>query len=676
MAAALAVAICSCQSEAEHFLSEQHTIATGSNKAETRSLPCGVTTTAIGQLGSQLDNFAAANGCQASDITELVLTGPVSKADLKVLRPLNKLTKLDLSDMLMMDDNGENQMDYLPSRALDSLQGPAHLLLPLSVRQLEYELCRDSQIKSVTMPSNIESSYSGIFQGCKELESVQWSENLHEIPYYCFNGCEKLQFEIPNHVTEIRASAFQNCKALTSIRIPASVTYIDGWAFAYCSNLEAVSWESPYSIIPYYCFYDCPKLQFEIPGHIKEIQNGAFSYCSSLVHMTIPSSVTTLGDGVFAHCELLESVTWNDKLTDISPSTFFNCPKLQFDIPSWITSIGNGAFQNCDSITSFHLPEGLQTIGEEAFTNNESITELTIPASVTSVGRNIVSGCRNLKVIYWNCPIFIPRLSSWSTSESMLTYAPPGVAYDKNNYNLIFGNDQTGYTCEAFVCKDGVDYFCPKGFTAKKVVYRKEFNGWTSIGTCRNWKTICLPFTVTRYIAQATNNQPVRELAPFKANQNGTKPFWLRELTAEGFVSCATLEAGKPYIICMPNDESYDPEYNIEGIVEFWGENVQMIPHSEAKQAAGNGYYMVSTFQSIKKSPEIFHLNLGDYKDATTNTYHFPGSVFIANVHDTKPYEAYLKATSSTRTFFPITSAQASTRSTRPAGAVPTDDDL
>lgn len=48
-------------------------------------------------------------------------------------------------------------------------------------------------------------------------------------------------------VTSIASSAFQDCKALTSVTMP-SVTSIGGQAFLYCSNLTSVAMPSVTSI--------------------------------------------------------------------------------------------------------------------------------------------------------------------------------------------------------------------------------------------------------------------------------------------------------------------------------------------------------------------------------------------------------------------------------------------
>ena len=92
---------------------------------------------------------------------------------------------------------------------------------------------------------------------------------------------------IPDSVTSIGESAFENCDALTSITIPNSVTSIGGAAFYYCHALTSVT----------------------IPDSVTSIGGSAFESCYALTSITIPNSVTSIGDFAFHNCYKLTSVT-------------------------------------------------------------------------------------------------------------------------------------------------------------------------------------------------------------------------------------------------------------------------------------------------------------------------------------------------------------------------------
>lgn len=83
---------------------------------------------------------------------------------------------------------------------------------------------------------------------------------------------------IPNSVTSIYESAFQNCVLMTNITIPNSVTSIGKRAFQKCTNLTSLT----------------------IGNGVTSIGYASFSDCWNLTSITIPSGVTSIGDSAFA----------------------------------------------------------------------------------------------------------------------------------------------------------------------------------------------------------------------------------------------------------------------------------------------------------------------------------------------------------------------------------------
>ena len=154
-----------------------------------------------------------------------------------------------------------------------------------------------SSLTSITIPNSITSIGSGAFRNCSSLTSITIPNSITSIPDYTFSGCpfnsvnilmddllswcnssfaskwsyggqlnlylngeEIKQLVIPNGVTSINSSAFQNCGGLTSVIIPNSVTNIYGSAFENCTGLKSIS----------------------IPESITSIGAKAFAGCSNI----------------------------------------------------------------------------------------------------------------------------------------------------------------------------------------------------------------------------------------------------------------------------------------------------------------------------------------------------------------------------------------------------------
>lgn len=79
---------------------------------------------------------------------------------------------------------------------------------------------------------------------------------------------------IPNTITLIEDSAFEDCKQLEKIDIPDSVTKISYWAFCGCENLKEVN----------------------IGSGLNSIEQGAFCDCDALKSIHIPENVENLYD--------------------------------------------------------------------------------------------------------------------------------------------------------------------------------------------------------------------------------------------------------------------------------------------------------------------------------------------------------------------------------------------
>ena len=102
-----------------------------------------------------------------------------------------------------------------------------------------------TQIESIIIPETITKMGTSVFEGCKQLTEVYFSNELDTLPQSTLRNCSALKTVVlHDNLSMIDAYAFFGCSDLPSIVIPR-VIKIDTHAFDGCSSLATVTCKTP-----------------------------------------------------------------------------------------------------------------------------------------------------------------------------------------------------------------------------------------------------------------------------------------------------------------------------------------------------------------------------------------------------------------------------------------------
>lgn len=194
------------------------------------------------------------------------------------------------------------------------------LTVPESVTELKsYVLSGCHSLKSVHLPSSLQSIGKSAFEGCdnlkdvyfedmKSLCSINYDEQSHlfsnaEHLYIC--GKESNALEVADDISAISDYAFANFKGLTSVKLSEKVTNLGKGTFKNCCNLKSLSLSADIKQIGKSTFEGCSSLSsLLLPESVEEIGESAFMDCSNLYSLTLPQSVERIGEYAFTGCKL------------------------------------------------------------------------------------------------------------------------------------------------------------------------------------------------------------------------------------------------------------------------------------------------------------------------------------------------------------------------------------
>jgi hypothetical protein len=611
----------------------------------------------------------------------------------------------DLSAWCKIDMVGRNPLSYANHLYLNGNE-ITDLIIPNDISSIKNNAFSGCSMKTVQLHDGVLNIDSNAFSNCSALSTISFSMNLTNIGKFAFFGCGNLtSVSIPNGVTSIGEYAFSGCTGLLSISIPNSVTSIDAQTFEGCGGLTSITIGSGIQRISRRAFGSCKNVA-DVYCYATEVPltNGTAFEDSNIEQSTLHvpessidsykalfpwsgfKSVTSI-EGNKAYILSITStangsVTYSGNTIDgttksftvnegtsatltFTPNSNYQIGSVKVDGVDVTSSVSNNQYtisnisKNTTVSVTFEVKPGTILSYEGVYysvlsgadrtvnvANGEYAQSLEVPASiivngvswsVKGIENNATESIGRLAAVIWNPTV---KFNVSVSNPNFLLYVSSADYAPSTIKNVIVNGTANSIT----LTEDdkGNDFYCPQAFTAKTISYNHDYIMVTGVGECRGWETIALPFDVQK-ITHAEKGQ----IIPFAAWYSGEtrRPFWLYELTNNGWKEAGTIKANTPYIISMPNNELYHEASCLNGRVTFSAENVTVGATSN-NTPSYNGKTFVPNFSTRESNSHIYALNvINDW--ATYNGNLAEGSHFVQNLRTVHPFEAYMIVTGS-----------------------------
>ncbi len=286
-------------------------------------------------------------------------------------------------------------------------------------------------LTTLTLPAGLDSIGESAFYHCYSLCEVSMGEGATAIGQNAFAECyDLLSVKLPAGLTGVGSNAFYGCTKLYDV-------YYTGTALSIRAGSTEHGCLARYAVVVHRNLSDAPSAEVTLANGMTmryfgsewllvgysgsaealnlselsyngtsitslRIRENVFAYNGYLKQLTLGPAVKQIQAGAFAYCSALTVVHGADAaLGEIEARTFSGCSRLQSAaLNNAVSRIGDEAFYECKLLLSIDMPDALQTIGERAFWGCRKLLSITIPQGVNSIGYRAFYNCLQLFEVY------------------------------------------------------------------------------------------------------------------------------------------------------------------------------------------------------------------------------------------------------------------------------------
>ncbi len=285
------------------------------------------------------------------------------------------------------------------------------------------------------IPETITEIPSTLFEDCVNLTEVRFHDNVHSIGANAFDGCTSLTLDssdLPNALTSIGAYAFANTNITGAFSFPTSLVTLGEGVFQNCVNLTSFSISTDASLanISSFMFDGCTSLEtVNLPRDLTSIGQYAFR-STAIREILIPQGITSIQTGVFEDCSNLEKVVAYDVgLRSIGQYAFRNCSNLRtFQVLDANGEVLPGSYEGMimlpSSLTTFTaVGSDGYIFGSDNVEDAPKFSSIVIPSGVTEIQGYQFYNNTNLKHIEFELETYYSDIDAEGNPVGTVTYS-------------------------------------------------------------------------------------------------------------------------------------------------------------------------------------------------------------------------------------------------------------
>lgn len=360
------------------------------------------------------------------------------------------LTTLIVCPMTKTIDSGYNNwisgVDAIGEQAFYDCTGLSDVKLPEGVKSIAKDAFLESSIKSLDLPSTVNSIDNTFVNNCPNLTKITVAEGngsfkSHGSILYKGNTTDGFAlFSCPSQLSDNISSDKTLNLFDVEKSLGGSLTALSPEAFNHNKTIETLILPDNVENIPDRTFNGCVIKQLSVPYSLDAFGVSIMVDCNDFSkylayeesqcykNTTTVGSITYYTGNKFAVDNL-------GILYDKEHTTLYSVPAQytpqsgngNFRIYDNIRVIHSNCFQNTQNIKDVFIPQGIMAVPHQCFMNSK-VEKVTIPNSVVQLGQDMFTGCSNLKDVYFLTTSSVVPKNQGGNDNVFWNYNPPAGA--------------------------------------------------------------------------------------------------------------------------------------------------------------------------------------------------------------------------------------------------------